>query len=345
MKEPKPRRLPSGRWFVRVRVDGRDIGITEDTEARAKARALALKTGLQDVARNPSRILLGDAVDEYINNREGILSPPTLKAYRSYRENRFASLMNRRVCELTSSICQKAIAAEMRTVGPKTVRNAWGLVAAAVSETDHDRVIRVKLPEKPRTTGRAIPPEEMREIFREIRGTRYELPLLLDAFLGLRRSELFALRKTDFDFNRGVLTISRAFVTGTDGFWFERNATKTRAGYRTVAVPADLLAMVQAEPDTGDRLFAGIHPNTPYNVLRKITDRRGLPRVRLHDLRHTFASVSHLLGVPERYTMEAGGWSSKPVLDSVYTHTIEDGRREYAQRVAEYYETIRKAAQ
>lgn len=339
MKEPTPRRLPSGRWFCRVRVNGQDIGITEDTATAAKARALALKAGLKDIARHPTHETVGGAVDRYIEGRDGILSPSTIKAYLSYRKTRFASLMDTRICDLTSSVAQRAIASEARIASAKSVRNAWGLVSAAVSEIDPDLVLRVRLPDKAPANGRAVDPEDLRRIFAELHGTRYELPILLNAFLGLRRSELFALRKSDFDFARKTVTISRAFIGDKEGRWVERPATKTAAGRRTIPVDDALLEMVSACPDRG-RLFEGIHPNTPYAVLQKTTRRLGLPAIRLHDLRHTFASVSHLLGVPERYTMASGGWSSRPVLDTVYTHTIEVGRREYSARVADFYREL-----
>jgi len=339
MKEPTPRQLPSGRWFCRVRVDGKDIGITEDTPAAAKAKALAIKAGLKDFARNPTHKTVGDAVSEYIEGRDGILSPTTIRAYLSYYKYRFSSLMDVRICDLTSAVAQRAIANEARIASPKTVRNAWGLISSAVAEIDPDLVLRVRLPEKRPANGRAVPPEELRKIFAELHGTRYELPILLDAFLGLRRSELFALRKSDFDFANSQVTISRTLVSDKDGNWVERETTKTAAGRRTIPVDATLLDMVAKCPDRG-RLFANIHPNTPYIVLRKITSRLGLPGIRLHDLRHTFASVSHLLGVPERYTMASGGWSSKPVLDTVYTHTMEDGRKAFGERVATFYRDL-----
>lgn len=338
MKEPTPRKLPSGRWFCRVRVNGKDIGITEDTPEAAKAKALALKAGLKDVARNPSHMTVGAAVDEYIEGRDGILSPSTIRAYLSYRAARFQGLMDERICDLTPAKCQKAVALEARQASAKTVRNAWGLISAAVSEADPETLLRVRLPAKQPANGKAIDPAELREIFAAIHGTRYELPLLLDAFLGLRRGELFALRKSDFDFKRGTVSITRSLVQDRAGEWVERPTTKTAAGRRTLPVEAGLLDMVKALPDDG-RLFQ-MHPNSPYLFLRRLTEKRGLPHVRVHDFRHTFASVNHLLGVPDKYLMASGGWASKPTLDSVYTHTIEGEEKAFSDRVASFYKEL-----
>ena len=338
MKEPKPKQLPSGRWFVRVRVNGRDICITDDNEAEVKAKAMAVKYGLMDTARHPDHKTLGEAIDDYVRSREGILSPSTLKAYASYRRNRFQTLMDRKISTLSSAVCQKAVSLEARATTAKTVRNAWGLCYAAIQEAAPDMTIRVTLPKKNAPNGRAITPEELRTVFQAIHGTPYELPILLDAFLGLRRSELFALRKSDFDFDAKTVTITRTLVQDQENQWVERQATKTAAGRRTLPVDDALLEMIKAAPDEG-RLIK-MHPNTPYAYLYKLTRKMGLPHIRLHDLRHTFASVSHLLGVPDKYVMASGGWASKPVLDNVYTHTLEDGRKMYAERVADYYRDL-----
>jgi len=337
MKIPKAKRLPSGKWFVRVRVDGMDIGITESTEAKAIAKAVNVKAGLTDVKRNPERMTVRTAVERYIDDRDGILSPSTIRAYRSYLSRRFTMLMDRRISELTKTMVQNAVKVELRYTSVKTAKNALGLISSALNAVQEGAMPSVRFPAQPPRTGKPISPQELRDIFAEVRGTQYELPILLMAFLGLRRSELMALRKSDFDFDKGTVTISHVLVQDSTNAWVDKPTTKTRAGTRSIMVDQIILDMVKAAPE--GRLVQ-MHPNSIYLHLLRLTKRRGWDHVRVHDFRHTFASVSHLLGVPERYTMENGGWASKPVMDSVYTHTIEDGRRMYSERVAEYYRDL-----
>lgn len=108
---------------------------------------------------------------------------------------------------------------------------------------------------------------------------------------------------------------------------------------RTVHVDHALMRLVEAV-ECDERLFEGIHPNTLYSYLNKLTEAHGLPHVRVHDFRHTFASVSHLLGVPDHYTMQAGGWASRPVMDTVYTHALDSAQAQFASRVADYYRSV-----
>lgn len=337
MKTPKARRLPSGRWFVRVMINGETINITENTEARAVAAAIALKAHAHDVALDAGKMLIGDACDRYIDERDGIISPSTIKAYRSYRAHRFASLMSRPIRDLDRAAAQTAVKLEARQVSAKTVRNAWLFIASAVNAVVAGAAPHVILPSPPPSKGKAIDADTLRAIFAEIRGTAYELPLLLDAFLGLRRSELLALRKSDFDFDRNTVTISRALIQDAGGEWIERDTTKTPAGMRTISVDPVLIEKIKTAPD--GRLVT-MHPNTLYNFLYKLTRRLGLPHVRLHDFRHTFASVSHLIGVPDKYTMTAGGWASKPVLDTVYTHAIDAEQKRFQDAVSDYYKRL-----
>lgn len=59
-----------------------------------------------------------------------------------------------------------------------------------------------------------------------------------------------------------------------------------------------------------------------------------------HDLRHLNASIMVLLGVPDKYAMERGGWSSTSVLKSVYQHTFSDERKAVDERIDKYFNDI-----
>ena len=88
MKVPKARKLPSGSWFCRVRVNGQDIGITRPTEKEAIAEAMAIKAGTKAAAKS-GRKTLTEAIDNYIAVRENVLSPSTIRGYRAIQNGRF----------------------------------------------------------------------------------------------------------------------------------------------------------------------------------------------------------------------------------------------------------------
>ena len=78
MRTPTARKLPSGSWFCRVRVGGKDVSITKPTEAEAIAEAVAVKLGLTDAAQAAKHeahdITLEQAISNYISARQNVAS-------------------------------------------------------------------------------------------------------------------------------------------------------------------------------------------------------------------------------------------------------------------------------
>ena len=125
MKTPTAKKLPSGKWFARVRIDGKDIGITRATEKEAIAEAMAVKAGIKKAASEPrSSLTLSKAVSEYISQRENILSPSTIAGYLVISRNRFKSLQHTKLCDITPQRWQSAVNAEARAVSAKTLKNS-----------------------------------------------------------------------------------------------------------------------------------------------------------------------------------------------------------------------------
>jgi len=90
LKIPKAQQLPSGSWFIRLRLGGKSIPITENTERACIEKARAIKANLLDVKRtSASSRSLGSLLDDYIEKNEGALSPCTLRGYDIIRRNRF----------------------------------------------------------------------------------------------------------------------------------------------------------------------------------------------------------------------------------------------------------------
>ena len=112
---PTARQLPSGNWFIQLRIDGKSISITEPTERAAVAKALAIKEGIIKAKKTPrSHLTLFQAMDDYIKQRENILSPSTIAGYRVIQRNRFKQLHKTRICDIDSIKWQRAVNAEAK---------------------------------------------------------------------------------------------------------------------------------------------------------------------------------------------------------------------------------------
>jgi hypothetical protein len=153
----KAKQLPSGAWRVQVYNKGGDpkyVSFTADTEDEANFRALEWKLSRERKAR--IGLTVGEAIDQYIELKDGVLSPTTIANYRVIRRNNIQSLMDVPVKSLTQVMVQQAINEEAKTISPrthkrhtpKTIANVHGLLSAAIRSVDPDFVLRTTLPAK-----------------------------------------------------------------------------------------------------------------------------------------------------------------------------------------------------
>ena len=191
MKIPKATHLPSGRWNVNVMIDGRRISVTAPTKREAENEAAALKSGAKEHTK-AERILLTAAIDDYIESKSAVLSPATVRGYKTAQKNRFPSLMNRDVRTITKQDVQIAVNAEAKVVSAKTVANAYGLIRPVLKECGVD-VFGVRLPQVQKPVKKYLQPEDIGKLVEAVQGDSCEIPILLAVWLGMRRSEIVGL--------------------------------------------------------------------------------------------------------------------------------------------------------
>ena len=132
MSKLKAQKMPSGNFRVQIMVDSRKYSITRPTAEEALAEAYRVKAGGSPEER--SRRTLSSAIEYYITNREKLLSPSTIRGYRTIQRTRFQSLMSKPVSMINERQLQAAINTELRTASPKTVKNAAGLILSVIAE-------------------------------------------------------------------------------------------------------------------------------------------------------------------------------------------------------------------
>lgn len=189
--------------------------------------------------------------------------------------------------------------------------------------------------------------------------------------LGLRQGEELGLRWSDVDLDAGTLTVRRGrqrprWEHGCHspcgrkygGHCPERRPiradtaeTKSRAGRRSIGLPDELVALLRKHREEQDQervtaaqlwedgewLFATptggpVNPRTDYDEWKRLLKLAGLRDGRLHDARHTAATVLLILGVAERAVMGIMGWSNSAMAVR-YQHVTTQVRRDIAQRV------------
>jgi integrase len=140
------------------------------------------------------------------------------------------------------------------------------------------------------------------------------------------------------DFENRVLRVARALQRQPDGS-LALVETKTQRSNRVIPMPPSVISALQRRAATqqGERHRAGagwhesdlvfttgwgtpIHPRNDYRSFQRLVEKAGLRRVRLHDLRHTAASLLLAQDVAPRVVMEILGHSQISVTMNTYTH-------------------------
>jgi len=179
------KKLPSGnyRTLAWIKSEKRYASFTAPTkkESEFKADLYSLKHSRPEA----STLTVGDAIDRYIASKDAVLSPKTIREYKGIRKNALQSLMSVKVSDLTDEVVQSSINAHSSTHKPKTVRNAAGLLSAALSQAAPDLRLRITLPRADRREITIPDHDGIRRLLAETQGSEMYTAILLAASLGL----------------------------------------------------------------------------------------------------------------------------------------------------------------
>ena len=156
---------------------------------------------------------------------------------------------------------------------------------------------------------------------------------------GLRRGELLGLKWEDLDLEQCTLRVQRQ-VSRINGEVVEA-PLKTKNSYRTISLGEDAVGILKKQKKKcGDSEYVfpsptggPISPDSVIQMLHRVLKRAGLPKVRFHDLRHTFATVALQNGVDiKTVSGMLGHYSAGFTLDT-YAHVTTQAQREAAKTV------------
>ena len=153
----------------------------------------------------------------------------------------------------------------------------------------------VALPKVEHKEMRTIPAEQLQAFLQEAKATGVYEMYYIKLATGLRRGELLGLKWTDIDWNNGIIKVRRQ-VARVDGQIVEA-PLKTKNSYRAVTISQQAIEVLkqQKEKANDEYVFPSpnggpISPDSVNNMLKRVLARAGIPKVRFHDLRHTFVS-------------------------------------------------------
>jgi integrase len=216
----------------------------------------------------------------------------------------------------------------------------WGLVGRNVADG-------VDIPTAQRTEMHTWDESEVACFLETSKDSPYHSLFYLDLFTGLRRSELLALRWSDIDFLYGQVSVSRGLHQLKDGSYVFREP-KSAKSRRTIALPptASLVlkewrtrkeaeALLTGKPiNDGDLVFSTVEgkplrPDTISRAWQTAAGQAGIKVIRLHDARHTHASLMLKQGIHPKIVQERLGHSTIAVTLDTYSH-VSPGLQEAA---------------
>jgi integrase len=244
---------------------------------------------------------------------------------------------NIKLPDLTQEKVQRWVNSLAKDKSPKTVANVHGLLSAVLAEYRPSMVLRTRLPQKIKPDIQIPSEAETRAIMKAAKGTKYELPITLAIWLGLRQSEILGLTWDCVDGD--TLHIKQAIVMGEDGP--VEKGTKTYSGKRDIHLPAYIKTLLDAQPKKGTHIVT-MSGKAIYSGFSRICEKAEVPHFRFHDLRHLNASIMLAEGVPDKYSMKRMGHATNNMLKTTYQHTIKEREREYDKKIDAHFEELFK---
>ena len=307
-----------------------------------------------------SRMTLGEWLDRWLEERVApSVRESTLESYRYHIQHHIKPrLGSKPIGKITVDDVQK-LYREIQNCGRIQEDSVWGHALSGstvrrlhgVFHLAMDAAVRAHLIPKNPTEGITLPKKETvpKQVLNDAQLERFMKevqndPIWHDFFYtelttGLRQGEICSLMWSDFDEAHGTLSVRRTLHIQKGGR-LVTGETKTGTGKRTITLPpstAGLLAQ-RKKSSYSQWIFPNplrpeqpASPNAAYNHLKTLLKKAGLPSIRFHDLRHTFATHALASGVDAKTLSGILGHTQASFTLDTYTHVTGDMQRQAAQ--------------
>ena len=323
------RRRKDGRWEGRYTAGYDDNGkrIIKNVlgrsqgEVKEKLKAATEKAETLDVVKSDSYTLvqwLRYWMDEY---GQAYLRPSSQVNYEGFLKNQISSdsIGKMKLHELTGPdfqhfynrmrrsgrVQRKESEKKPEGLAPKSIRNMHFFISHAMDQAVKEKLITENpvrdciLPKKERTEMKTLPLEDLQAFLAEAKHSGvYEL-YFTELATGLRRGELLGIKWADLNFDANSVYIQRQ-ITRVNGK-VQESPLKTKNAYRQIILPDEVTKVLKEKQKREDGFSEYVFPSpvggpmSPSNMRRTLLGvlrRAGLPQIRFHDLRHTFATLA-----------------------------------------------------
>ena len=304
-------------------------------------------------AKTGDDVLFADFMEQWLEIVKSTVSIPTYSSYVNAVKSIIAPYFRKKkilLRDLQAHDIQMFYQEQLQRVKASSVIHYHANIHKALKYAVKNDMIpsnpadKVERPKQDKFYGNFYDRDELNKLFEAVTGTKLELPVLLGAFYGLRRSEIVGLKWSAIDFEQNTITISHTVTScNLDGkcVIVAKDTTKTKSSRRTLPlVPYfhEKLLAVKAQQERNQKLCGRSYnrefleyicvddigdrfkPNYITSQFPRLLERNGFRKIRFHDLRHSCASLLLASGVPMKHIQEWLGHSDFSTTANIYAH-------------------------
>ena len=344
------------------------------TQKEVRQRLQQITTAIDDgIYTEPSKMSVGQWLEVWHSEYLGGVKQATIAHYKSHIETnlkphigavKLAALKPHQVQALYNKLLRSED--NPKGLSAKTIKNLHGVLHKAMKQAVMLGYIKVNptdacvLPRVEKKEVSFIEQDGVKALLKAIEGHRFERVYKVDLFTGMRQGEILGLTWDCVDFDVGLLIINKQLQKEhIKGGQYSLVSCKTDRVRRIkpAAFIMDTLKQQRAKQNE-DRLRAGsawmndwnlVFTNeigghlcapTVYNHFKKLVKEIGLPSVRFHDMRHTYAVISLQNGDDIKTVQANVGHATAAFTLDVYGHVSQKMQQDSADRMQGYFEDL-----
>ena len=341
------------------------------TQKEVRQKMTAAQTEVdKGVYIEPSKLTVGKWLDIWLDEYTNSIKENTRVTYRTQIDTHIRPNLGAiRLSELqpihVQSMMNKLMRDPNKALAPKTLKNIKGVLHKAMTQAillkyiPTNPCMGVQLPQVQKKDIRPLDEEQINAFLAAIKGNPYEMILKVDLFTGMRQGEIMGLTWDRIDFKAGTILVDRQMIHEKQkGGKYKFAPTKTDQIRKLRPMPSVMrLLQLHKKAQAQQRLAAGAswivedglenlvftdmtgrhyaHNTLTHNV-KRIGEQIGVPGLRFHDLRHTYAVSSIRAGDDIKTISSNLGHATISITLDVYAHYTEDMKQDSSDRMERY---------
>lgn len=321
------------------------------------------------------KITVSQWMEKWLSDYTANLKPYSLRNYQAMTKNHICPLIGAiKICDLTSDKIQHMYNT-LRTdkeLSPKTLRNIHAILHSALDVLVDEGILKInpssvcgkRLPKVVKHEMKCIADADLAKFMDTITGDSFENLFLVDLFTGMRQGELLGLRWSCIDFEKGCISIDKQLYMPEKGGKYTLQSLKNRKARIIYPAPFVFDALRRERIKQNKARFAAgnmwdegdlpglvftnefgryISHKTAYKRFKSFAEQSGIPSVRFHDMRHSFAVAALRSGDDVKTVQESLGHATAAFTLDIYAHVTDQMRKESAARMESYISSIKAA--